>query len=170
MVLLWNCWNNRNNFIFRGKEEEATVIWERASTLSKEFRICNLLKEPLLSPSSQTKKWDKPPKGFVKINFDATVSDNRTGYGAIVRDDEGFVLSGGGGFIDRCMSVQEAECLAFEESIQLATKINIKGDVLFETDNAGLVNKWNNWADDITTIGARIKNALLLLKILIRPI
>ncbi|KAK5771442.1 hypothetical protein PVK06_047646 [Gossypium arboreum] len=23
MTILWNCWNNRNNFIFRGKEEEA---------------------------------------------------------------------------------------------------------------------------------------------------
>ncbi|MBA0670440.1 hypothetical protein Goklo_029296 [Gossypium klotzschianum] len=26
MTTLWNCWNNRNNFIFRGKEEEAKQI------------------------------------------------------------------------------------------------------------------------------------------------
>ncbi|KAK5775953.1 hypothetical protein PVK06_043909 [Gossypium arboreum] len=26
MAILWNCWNNRNNFIFRGKEEEAKII------------------------------------------------------------------------------------------------------------------------------------------------
>ncbi|KAL1066500.1 hypothetical protein V6Z11_D12G066400 [Gossypium hirsutum] len=37
MTTLWNCWNNRNNYIFRGKEEEAQQIWERASKLNKEF-------------------------------------------------------------------------------------------------------------------------------------
>ncbi|MBA0673291.1 hypothetical protein Goklo_029000 [Gossypium klotzschianum] len=26
LTTLWNCWNNRNNFIFRGKEEEAKQI------------------------------------------------------------------------------------------------------------------------------------------------
>ncbi|MBA0625066.1 hypothetical protein Godav_010313, partial [Gossypium davidsonii] len=79
MTILWNSWSNRNNFIFRGKEEEATVIWERASTLNKDFRICNLPKEPLLSPNIAVKKWEKPPKGFVKINFDTTVGVNRIG-------------------------------------------------------------------------------------------
>ncbi|KAG8501147.1 hypothetical protein CXB51_003240 [Gossypium anomalum] len=79
MTTLWNSWNNRNNFIFRGKEEEAMVIWERASTLKKDFRICSLLKEPLLSPNIAVKKWEKPPKGFVKINFDITVGVNRMG-------------------------------------------------------------------------------------------
>ncbi|KAL1151424.1 hypothetical protein V6Z11_A09G041000 [Gossypium hirsutum] len=113
MVLLWNCWNNRNNFIFRGKEEEATIIWERASTLSEDFRICNMLKAPLFSSNSEVKKWKKPPKGFVKVNFDATVGINSTGYGIIVRDDDGFVLGGGGGFIARRFSVHEAECVFF---------------------------------------------------------
>ncbi|MBA0671406.1 hypothetical protein Goklo_025337 [Gossypium klotzschianum] len=92
MTILWNCWNNRNNFIFRGKEEEAKQIWERASNLSKEFRICNMTNEALLSQNAVVKKWKKPPKGFIKINFDATVSDDRTGFGTIIRDEEGFVL------------------------------------------------------------------------------
>ncbi|MBA0845115.1 hypothetical protein Goarm_022215 [Gossypium armourianum] len=38
ITILWNSWNNRNNFIFRGKEEEARVVWERALTLSNNFR------------------------------------------------------------------------------------------------------------------------------------
>ncbi|KAL1172601.1 hypothetical protein V6Z11_A05G358800 [Gossypium hirsutum] len=116
MVLQWNCWNNRNNFIFRGKEEEATVIWERARALSEDFRICNLLKEPLLLSNIEAKKWKKSPKGFVKVNFDATVGINSVGYGAIVRDDDGFVLGGGGGFIETRLSVLEAECVAFERA------------------------------------------------------
>ncbi|MFQ6636803.1 hypothetical protein Gotur_013240 [Gossypium turneri] len=29
---LWNNWNNHNNYIFRGKEDEARVVWERVKT------------------------------------------------------------------------------------------------------------------------------------------
>ncbi|MBA0721639.1 hypothetical protein Golax_009160, partial [Gossypium laxum] len=34
VTTLWNSWNNRNKFIFRGKEDDAHVVWERAKTLS----------------------------------------------------------------------------------------------------------------------------------------
>ncbi|MBA0701683.1 hypothetical protein Goari_020337, partial [Gossypium aridum] len=104
MTILWNCWNNRNNYIFRGKEEEAKQIWERASNLQREFRICNMLKEPLLSQNKVEKKWKKPPKNFFKVNFDATVG-------------------GGGGFEEGRLSVEEAECMAFEESVKVACSL-----------------------------------------------
>ncbi|MBA0863585.1 hypothetical protein Goshw_023296 [Gossypium schwendimanii] len=35
-TILWNNWNNHNNCIFRGKEDEARVVWERAETLNNE--------------------------------------------------------------------------------------------------------------------------------------
>ncbi|MBA0715854.1 hypothetical protein Golax_014734 [Gossypium laxum] len=124
MTTLWNCWNNKNGYIFRGKEEEAQQIWERASNLNKEFRISNMLNEPLLSHNIVEKKWKKPPKGFIKINFDATVGENRIGYGTVVRDEEGFVLRGGEGFKEGRLSVEEAECVAFEESINVARRLN----------------------------------------------
>ncbi|KAK5785447.1 hypothetical protein PVK06_040035 [Gossypium arboreum] len=157
MVILWNSWNNRNNFIFRGKEEEAKIISERASTLNKEFWICNFINEPLLSQNSAGQKWEKPSKGFIKINFDATVGENKIGYGMIITDDEGFVLGGGWGFIESRLSVEEAECVAFEESIKAACKLKIKEDIIFETDHMGLVNRLRNLANDVTVIGARIK-------------
>ncbi|MFQ6666985.1 hypothetical protein Gotur_033159, partial [Gossypium turneri] len=97
MTILWNCWNNRNNYIFRGKEEEAKQIWERA----------------------MEKKWKKPPKNSIKVNFDATVGENRCGYGTVIKDEEGFVLGGGGGYKEGRLSVEEAECMAFEESIKV---------------------------------------------------
>ncbi|MBA0696420.1 hypothetical protein Goari_002974, partial [Gossypium aridum] len=42
LPMLWNIWNSRNNAIFRGKDEEASVIWERAHKLNDDFRIHNL--------------------------------------------------------------------------------------------------------------------------------
>ncbi|MBA0633918.1 hypothetical protein Godav_029786 [Gossypium davidsonii] len=123
MKTLWNCWNNRNNYIFREKEEEAKQIWERANNLNKDFGICNMLNEALLSQNIVEKRWKKPPKDVIKINFDATVGENRTGYGMVIRDEEGFVLGGGGGFKEGRRSVEEAECMAFEESIKMACSV-----------------------------------------------
>ncbi|KAH1128813.1 hypothetical protein J1N35_000191 [Gossypium stocksii] len=88
--------------------------------LNKEFRICNCINDPLLSQNNAGKKWEKPSKRFIKVNFDATVGENESGYGTIVRDDEGFVLGGGGGCIESRLSVGEAECVALEESIKVA--------------------------------------------------
>ncbi|MBA0837817.1 hypothetical protein Goarm_009936 [Gossypium armourianum] len=96
LTTLWNCWNSRNNLIFKGKEDKVQTIWDRASNLGKEFLICILFREPLVSPDSAAKKWEKPPKGFVKINFDATVGVNRMGYRVIVWEDDGFILDGRG--------------------------------------------------------------------------
>ncbi|MBA0814664.1 hypothetical protein Gohar_020476 [Gossypium harknessii] len=72
---VWNSWNNRNNHIFRDKEDKAK---------------------------------EKPPYGFMKVNFYATVTPNRTGYGMIVNDKDGFVIGGGGGFKEEALTVDWA--------------------------------------------------------------
>ncbi|KAH1047342.1 hypothetical protein J1N35_038126 [Gossypium stocksii] len=92
ITTLWNCWNSRNKFIFKGQADKAQSIWENASKLSNEFRIYNPVNPPILAQIGETKKWERPPKGFIKINFDATVNDNRMGYVVIIRDEDGFVM------------------------------------------------------------------------------
>ncbi|MBA0790294.1 hypothetical protein Gohar_014955 [Gossypium harknessii] len=39
--ILWNVWNNRNNAIFRGKDEDARIVWDPAKALGDDFRIHN---------------------------------------------------------------------------------------------------------------------------------
>ncbi|MBA0551002.1 hypothetical protein Golob_021906, partial [Gossypium lobatum] len=113
-------------------ETLAKAIWERAIMLSKEFRIHNLLNVPIIFAQLDRKKWDKPPKNCIIINFDASTGNNRTGYRVIVRDDNGFVLGGGGGFKD----------------VQLLRRLS------------GLVNKINGQKRDLTIIGSWIKDSL----------
>ncbi|MBA0560818.1 hypothetical protein Golob_017695, partial [Gossypium lobatum] len=48
ITTLRNSWNNRNNYIFRGKKEAAWIMWERAKTLSQDFRIHNMVNKPML--------------------------------------------------------------------------------------------------------------------------
>ncbi|MBA0586196.1 hypothetical protein Gorai_016945, partial [Gossypium raimondii] len=38
---LWNIWNDRNNDIFWGKEEDVLVIWETTHKLNDDFQIHN---------------------------------------------------------------------------------------------------------------------------------
>lgn len=157
IMMLWNCWNSRNKFIFNGQIDKAQSIWEKASNLSSEFRIYNPVNPPILAQIENIKKWKRPTNGTIKVNFDATVNNNRMGYGVIIRDEDGFVLGGGGGFQEGSFSVLEAECIALERSVEVANKLNLTGKVTFETDSAELANKWNMDNGDITIIGSRIK-------------
>ncbi|MBA0617848.1 hypothetical protein Godav_027263 [Gossypium davidsonii] len=157
ITTLWNCWNSRNKFIFKGQIDKAQSIWEKDSNLSSEFRIYNPVNPPILAQIEDIKKRKRPTNSTVKVNFDATVNDNRMGYGVIIRYEDGFVLGGGGGFQDGSFPVLEAECIALERSVEVANKLNMLGKVTFETDSAELANKWNMDDGDITIIGSRIK-------------
>ncbi|KAG8500630.1 hypothetical protein CXB51_004357 [Gossypium anomalum] len=133
MTTLWNSWINRNNFIFCGKEEEAHVVWERARTLSQDFRIFNLIINPLLPNNSAVKRWEKPPR-------------------AVARGKNEMMLA------------EWAEIYAFEESIKMACALNIKTAVVFETDNASLVNRVKHHSTDVTIISARVKDSIKALE------
>ncbi|MBA0683189.1 hypothetical protein Goari_024863, partial [Gossypium aridum] len=110
---------------FYGKEEEARVIWDRAKTLCQDFRIHNLINKPVLPLTLALKKWEKPPCGTVKINFDATVFNNKTGFGVIVHDSDGFILGGGGGFKYEDMTAEWVKLYAFEEGLKIVCSLNI---------------------------------------------
>ncbi|MBA0568200.1 hypothetical protein Golob_005709, partial [Gossypium lobatum] len=125
ITTLSDSWNNRNNYVFRGKEEEARVIWDRA----KLFPLCRT----------------------VKINFDVIVFNNKTCFGVIVCNSNGFVLGGGGDFKEEDMAVEWAELYAFEEGFKIVRSLNI-ASAIFETNCASLVNKVKNHKEDITII------------------
>ncbi|MBA0746788.1 hypothetical protein Gogos_009276 [Gossypium gossypioides] len=115
IIFLWNSWNSRNNFTFRGKEEGASVIRDKAFTL-------------------------KAKKGFAKVHVDATVSNGRMGYGVIARDEVGFMVGGCRGRKNMEVTSERAELVALDERMQLAGRLNIQqeiGDVCFGRREVG---------------------------------
>ncbi|XP_012442051.2 uncharacterized protein LOC105767072 [Gossypium raimondii] len=164
-----NCWmvttagvwtgSKRNNKVFRNLEEEAKVTWERATALSHDFRIFNLLKEPALPKPAVKEGWRKPNQGRLKINFDAAVKDRKTSFGIIARDHEGFILGGRAGVLNRSYSAEWAEFYALEESVNLA-KENLWARVDFESDCASLVNRLRRPNVDLSTLGYCIRDLL----------
>ncbi|KAL1165695.1 hypothetical protein V6Z11_A06G145900 [Gossypium hirsutum] len=155
ITTLWNSLNNRNNFIFRGKKDETYVVWERAKTLSHDFHIYNLVNDPIILATPVCKKWEKPQRGYAKVNFDAAINNNKTSYGFIIRAEDGFVIGGGGGFKEETLSAEWDKSYAFEENLKKARSLNIS-KVDFETENASFVNREKKHWRDITIMGARI--------------
>lgn len=76
----------------------------------------------------------------------------------IVRDDDGFVLEGGGGFKDEVLSTEWAVLYAFEESLKIVCSLNIT-KAIFEIDCASLVTRVKNCGKDIAIMGYRIDEA-----------
>ena len=60
--------------------------------LLSEYKHANQLNEGQVNRACQ--KWQRPPAGVIKINFDGSVKmvDKRGGIGVIARDDKGEVL------------------------------------------------------------------------------
>ncbi|KAL1173037.1 hypothetical protein V6Z11_A05G387200 [Gossypium hirsutum] len=109
LTLLWNSWNDRNNMVFKGKMDDALLIWERAQALSNDFRIFNLTEPPVIPPTLMNRTWKAPPTGYIKVNVDAAVSDGCSGFGIVVRDNDGFVMRGCYKFRAEAMDVCWAE-------------------------------------------------------------
>lgn len=63
IFILWNSWNNRNNLIFKGKDEGAKRVWENTKSFSEEFRLHNLNNSPLLPKQPTMARWQKPMEG-----------------------------------------------------------------------------------------------------------
>lgn len=94
IIILWNIWNVRNNFMLRGDVEDPKVTWEQAANFNNKFRLYNFNDSSMLPKPMKVSKWTKPSVGWIKINIDASWDKGRMGIRVIVRDPDGFVMGG----------------------------------------------------------------------------
>ncbi|MBA0838059.1 hypothetical protein Goarm_010156, partial [Gossypium armourianum] len=91
IIFLWNSWNSRNNFTFRGKEEGASVIRDKAFTLSNDFRVHNLSHKPIIPFTPACNNWKKPKRVLQRGCKNMEVTSERA---ELVAQDEGMQLAG----------------------------------------------------------------------------
>ncbi|MBA0791420.1 hypothetical protein Gohar_015999, partial [Gossypium harknessii] len=127
---------------------------------SRDLGICfhNFSIRPILPRAPRICKWEKPPEGVIKVNVDASVNANRTGLGIIVRDSDGFILSGKAVFISKVVNSEWAKLDALLKGIRLAQSLNLD-KVIFEMDCTCAVSRFCKHKDDITIFGYRIQEA-----------
>ncbi|MBA0560850.1 hypothetical protein Golob_017726, partial [Gossypium lobatum] len=105
------------------REDDACVVWEKAKHLSQDFRIHNLVELQAIPTTPICKTWTKPLNDYIKINFDASVSNGKVSFNVIVRDSDDFVVGGSGGFIEKTMYAEWTEMETFDESLKVATRL-----------------------------------------------
>ncbi|KAH1105744.1 hypothetical protein J1N35_009512 [Gossypium stocksii] len=142
----------RNKMVFEEKDEPARIVWERAHTLSSDFRIFNMNEHPIIPQKPVYKGWKNPSKGFIKINVDAAVVDRNVGYGIIARDEDGFVIAGSYIFENTAIDVVWAELKAVTLGLNLATSLH-QTKIVMESDNATLINTLKNRDKNVTILG-----------------
>lgn len=84
--------------------------------------------------------WSKPPNGVVKLSCDGAFRQmNRSaGWGFVLRDHEGSVVSSGYGRFEKVLEPAHAEIIACLQAIQRAIELGIQ-NVILETDAAAIV-------------------------------
>ncbi|KAH1097294.1 hypothetical protein J1N35_014215 [Gossypium stocksii] len=134
-----------------------STIGENDDDLKKISSSAELSKEPEKAKIVMK----TPTTGFVKINVDAAVLHGCSGFDAIARDQDGFVLGGCYKFAEKSMEVTWVELEAFTEGLKLATQLNM-ARLILESDNVRLVNAINKRMEDITILGQRINQECIV--------
>ncbi|MFQ6662713.1 hypothetical protein Gotur_030471, partial [Gossypium turneri] len=92
------------------------------------------------------------------VNVDVAVFNNKTSFGVIIHDSDGFVLGDNEGYREELMSVEWAKLDLLIEGITLAHSLNFDM-VIFESNCASLVNHFRKHRDYITLLGHRVKDS-----------
>ena len=92
---LWYLWTHRNNFLFR-KGAVDPQVWRKCIQGSAEFFSIGLVSKSKKLKSIVPVGWEKPLRGWLKLNIDGSTMRNpeRVGGGGLIRDHDGAWLKG----------------------------------------------------------------------------
>lgn len=95
LFTIWNLWKQRNEVVFRNKGPNPHLVYSIFQQVT-EFYFCAY---PSRTPKRQVLReirWERPPRGWVKLNTDGSSLGNpgTAGGGGLVRDDSGHWLTG----------------------------------------------------------------------------
>lgn len=84
--------------------------------------------------------WSPPPQGWLKLNVDAYFNTTGAGFGFILRDHRGSLVSSGAGPLPGATAAEHAEAMAIWCSLEL-TRESQDDRILIETDCLHLVHR-----------------------------
>ncbi|KAK1325239.1 hypothetical protein QJS10_CPA01g01609 [Acorus calamus] len=124
-IFCWHVWMERNSRIFSGKSNHKGLLLRQIKA-DITRRCCSLSLKAVRSP-------DILKLGWIKLNSDGSLSEDRGGYGALLRTHEADFIYGIAGRID-LPSINLLELKAIEEGLWLAIRLNFPS-IWIETDS-----------------------------------
>ncbi|XP_062158594.1 uncharacterized protein LOC133866044 [Alnus glutinosa] len=98
-VIAMKIWLRRNSLIFEGFFANPNSVYKEGVKALEEFKQYNKKEEPpiqaeVLAPAIEAQKWQPPPPGVIKVNWDAALnlSAGWVGLGVVARDYMGKCL------------------------------------------------------------------------------
>ncbi|MBA0854305.1 hypothetical protein Goshw_028875 [Gossypium schwendimanii] len=158
-------WEARNLFVIQGRVSSLQDAILKAFPIHPDFWVHNLLYAPLLPRRLTVVRWTPPYEDEVKINVDVALNEEmRFAFcGVIVRDHEGMVLVGFSYSFTKAFDAPSAEALALACATQKAFKKGFSR-VIFESDCAFIIIKFNSQTLDLSLYGCIVKEALGILQ------
>ncbi|KAL8119323.1 hypothetical protein AgCh_016734 [Apium graveolens] len=139
----WGLWYRRNTWIWERKFLLVFTIRVMVTTMLQDWRRSQEVaagREGRLGRQS-SRKWTKPPEGWIKINVDATCPQqrNRIGVACVARDDHGAFLGARSSVIEGGRQPREAEVLSLYEALRWVHKWR-NSHCIFEMDSKIVVD------------------------------
>lgn len=137
---LWQIWNNRNSFVFKGIGRDPVFIASSASSSLCRFQDANSTSNNSFVPQC---RWQVPPVNWVKINFDAAIfSDFKAiGIGIVIRNSSCYFLAALCKKIDALLSSTSAKemVVAAAHALNFAQECGFE-NAWFERDAQEVIN------------------------------
>ncbi|KAL6129489.1 hypothetical protein ACLB2K_072839 [Fragaria x ananassa] len=152
LMCMWAVWRNRNAKMWSDEAKQATEVVPITLGWWEEFKKANYPSKPPREAALVC--WQRPLKGFVKLNVDASFnhSDGTTGLGGVFRDHTGNCLGVFSTFLYQSSSPSHGELLALLKGVQIARTSGFV-PLLIETDCQVLVEAVSTGSLDGSDLG-----------------
>ncbi|KAJ1430292.1 Ribonuclease H-like superfamily [Sesbania bispinosa] len=123
LSVVWCIWKSRNTMVF---EQKITPLWNVVHSIISSAKVINnscCTRAPNRPP--RMVKWDPPSRDQVTLNMDDSVSDNRVGFGGLVRTADGEWITGYYGSLGNG-DIIRAELFAILQGLQLCWDLSFK--------------------------------------------
>ncbi|TVU49312.1 hypothetical protein EJB05_00620, partial [Eragrostis curvula] len=133
LITTWTWWTERNRI--REGEQRRTTTGLTQSINAYLAEVANLNEKEAKPMYKIKQRWSKPEGEFIKVNCDASFSpsDRSGGWGYIIRDQDGDVVSAGRGKMMHLLDAFHAKLIACLQGVQAAITLVI-GNIILETD------------------------------------
>ncbi|KAL6631055.1 hypothetical protein ACP70R_028395 [Stipagrostis hirtigluma subsp. patula] len=126
IILLWMWWTERNGAREGNRRRDARIVAQRVEAYAAE--VASLVyKERSTNRGKNVARWERPPNECVKLNCDRSFMPGSAtgGWGYVIRDEDGDVISAARGRIDSLSDAFHAEIVACLHGVQGAIDLGL---------------------------------------------
>ena len=148
---MWAIWNSRNAIVSQDEAGTSQGTGKTALNLYQEYQKAKHI--PVAVVPRVLQRWQAPPDGFVKINFDGgiCVHERLGGLGVIARDSGGNVLGALQTVVKEVMEPVVVEAYAAAKALEFGKDMGFQ-KIILEGDALKVIQQLNQSEQDFSII------------------